>query len=267
MAKPQLEDGYTSIANELLEQIVRLHLSPNLWQVLFFIIRKTYGYHKKEDYITNSQIVEGTGIHKSHVSRSIKLLIKKKIITRSGKFIGIQKDWEQWEKLPVLATKVTSIGNKYIEKKLPDTQPKLPDTQPKLPVLATKVTSPRITQKKKETITKETITKDIYILPDFIDVNLWECFLEVRKKQKAVPTDKAKELLIKDLERLRIEGNDPNDVLKQSIKNSWKGLFTLKNNNNGGNGHGVNKIDNRAKMGNRPQQISPKHDLSTYDNL
>jgi phage replication O-like protein O len=155
MAKPQLEDGYTSIANELLEQIVRLHLSPNLWQVLFFIIRKTYGYHKKEDYITNSQIVEGTGIHKSHVSRSIKLLIKKKIITRSGKFIGIQKDWEQWEKLPVLATKVTSIGNKYIEKKLPV-------TQPELPVLATKVTSPRITQKK-----KETITKDIYILAVF----------------------------------------------------------------------------------------------------
>ena len=56
MANPQLEDGYTEIANEILEALMRLHLSPNQWQVILCIIRKTYGFKKKVDYIANSQI-------------------------------------------------------------------------------------------------------------------------------------------------------------------------------------------------------------------
>ena len=108
MANPQLEDGHTRIANELLDKLVQLHLSPNQWQILFFVIRKTYGYRKKVDYITNTQIVHGTGIHKAHVSRAMSNLVGRKILTRNGKLIGLQKDYEGWQELPELVTKVTS---------------------------------------------------------------------------------------------------------------------------------------------------------------
>jgi len=155
MANPQLEDGHTRIANELLDTVVRLHLSPNQWQILFFIIRKTYGYRKKVDYITNTQIVQGTGIHKAHVSRAMSNLVGRKILNRQGKWIGLQKDYDCWIELPELVTKVTQSGNSPDPEKLPDTQPELPDTQPELPEMVKKVTSSLDTQKKKETIQKK----------------------------------------------------------------------------------------------------------------
>ena len=70
----QLEDGYTRIANEILEKLSNTYLSPYEWQVLMFIFRKTYGFGKKADWIANSQLVEATGIHKSHISRTLKKL-------------------------------------------------------------------------------------------------------------------------------------------------------------------------------------------------
>jgi len=69
---------------------------------------------------------------------------------------------------------------------------------------------------------------DGFILPDWINNNTWNDFLEVRKNLKATPTLKAKQLLVKDLENYKAAGDDPNEVINQSIKNSWKGLFPLK---------------------------------------
>ncbi len=79
--------------------------------------------------------------------------------------------------------------------------------------------------------TKPTIITNV-IIPDWIDDDVWNSFLEMRKKKKATPTDYAKTLLIKNLEALRAAGNDPNEVLKESIKNNWTGIFALKKENN-----------------------------------
>lgn len=120
MAKPQLEDGFTPIANEILERLVQFHLSPNQWQVLLFIIRKTYGFHKKVDYIANSQIGEATGLCKAVISRCLKELNDRQLIIRKGKYIGFQKDWEKWGKLAVQST--------LTRKKIPETRK--PKTNP-----------------------------------------------------------------------------------------------------------------------------------------
>ena len=112
MANPQLEDGHTRIANELLEQLMKRHLSPNQWRVLLCIIRKTYGFQKKVDYIANFQIVEATGLCKAMVSRCVKELHQAGLITRQGKYIGFQKNWGEWQKLSISSTKVINIVNK-----------------------------------------------------------------------------------------------------------------------------------------------------------
>ena len=136
MANPQLEDGHTRIANELLEQLMKRHLSPNQWRVLLCIIRKTYGFQKKVDYIANFQIVEATGLCKAVVSRCIKELHQAGFITRQGKHIGFQKNWEEWqklagmstEKLTISSTKVSRIVNKscqYRQQKLAESSTKL----------------------------------------------------------------------------------------------------------------------------------------------
>lgn len=154
MANPQLEDGHTRIANEILDALMRTYIPPNQWQVFVCIIRKTYGYKKKVDWIANCQIVEATGLVKSTVSRALRGLEQQGLIKRSGKNIGIQKDWEQW-KVSSPANSEAKVSSSANSEKLAIRKQKLADRKPELAEQLTKVSSPRVTQKKKETIQKK----------------------------------------------------------------------------------------------------------------
>lgn len=97
-----LGNNFTQVPNEILEALARTYLSPNESKIVFLIIRKTYGWHKQTDWISLSQIVEGTGIAKPNVCRSIKSLRKRNIITRpDSKHIGLQEDCEFWRERKV----------------------------------------------------------------------------------------------------------------------------------------------------------------------
>lgn len=98
---------------------------------------------------------------------------------------------------------------------------------------------------------KENKKKDIgdFTIPEWLDRKTWEAFLEMRKRNRAVPTERAKELLIKELEKLKQSGNDPVAVLNQSIMNNYKGVFPLRN--NGGNGNGRISGQSNAEQGKR----------------
>lgn len=96
MANPQKENGFTPIANELLEKLAAVHLTPNEISVLFCVLRKTYGFRKKFDRIAASQIQQMTGLGCDVIYRSISSLKHKGLISKEGKRIAFQKDWEQW---------------------------------------------------------------------------------------------------------------------------------------------------------------------------
>lgn len=129
MASPQIENGYTKIANELLDAICCIDLSSHEWKVVHAIIRKTYGYNKKEDWMTNTQIMLLTGQSQQKVSQAKRRLVKRKIVTENGNKISINKDYEQWQIVTENGNSVTENGNKSYRK--------------------------RLTQKKKDNITKD----------------------------------------------------------------------------------------------------------------
>ena len=54
MANPQTENGHIKIANEIIEAITRTNLSAHESRVLWYIIRKTYGFNKKMDWMALS---------------------------------------------------------------------------------------------------------------------------------------------------------------------------------------------------------------------
>ena len=87
------------LANEIMERLAMIQISPSDWRVLLVILRKTYGFHKKVDKIANFQIVEATGLCKAVVSRSLARLHSRNLIVRDGKNIAFQKDWELWQGL------------------------------------------------------------------------------------------------------------------------------------------------------------------------
>lgn len=79
---PQIEDGYTRIANELLEAVIAYNFTSRQLCVIFCIIRATYGFNKKSDAISGWQIAKMTNISRQHISTTIKELEEKKVLIR-----------------------------------------------------------------------------------------------------------------------------------------------------------------------------------------
>lgn len=145
MANPQLENGYTKIANEILDQLCHFRIPGELWLVLNCIIRKTYGFNKKEDRISNSQFVEMTGLKKGDVSRSLAKLLTHNIVSKSANKIRLNKNYDEW---------VT------FSKRLAKVQPKLAEVLTPVSKSANKLLAKvGDTKEKKENI-KETYTKE-----------------------------------------------------------------------------------------------------------
>ena len=65
-------------------------------------------------------------------------------------------------------------------------------------------------------------------LPDWIPVETWDAFMEVRKKAKAASTDYARRLIVIQLQKFRDEGFDPVAVINTSIRAGWKDVYRPK---------------------------------------
>lgn len=100
MPSPQLENGYITIAIEFFDNLRVMHLSGNEWIVLLFIMRKTWGWHKKSDRISLTQFTKDTKLNRSTVNKNIKSLVAKQILVAKQQPVGniyqIQKDYSQW---------------------------------------------------------------------------------------------------------------------------------------------------------------------------
>lgn len=98
MASPQREQGYTAIANELLEQIVWRRFHANEIAVILWIARKSYGWNSKTtNPLGVRQMAEEMKAPKSNVMRAIRCLLEARVIIRDDRDrYGINKDYESW---------------------------------------------------------------------------------------------------------------------------------------------------------------------------
>ncbi len=114
MSNPQAEDGHVDIANEVMDALCRIRIPGEARQILDFIIRKTWGWKKKEDAIPLSQFEKGTGLKKTHVLKAVyKLQEMNLIITQKGNGIvryGINKDYDSWKPLPKKVTEKVRVS-------------------------------------------------------------------------------------------------------------------------------------------------------------
>lgn len=116
MANVQPEDGTTQIAHSIIENLIQQNLSGREWDIVMFILRKTYGFNKKTDWIANRQIADATGTSKGVVSQVISGLIDKKILlskyTDKGKrVLGFNKDYDTW----IVNTKLYSDNDRVYD--------------------------------------------------------------------------------------------------------------------------------------------------------
>lgn len=98
----QLENGYTRIANELLDVIVAYKTTAIEKDLILAIIRLTYGFNSKEAVISLSTLAEMTQYDRSNISRALTQLIGKNVIEvtsveRLGKKVKLNKNYLEWK--------------------------------------------------------------------------------------------------------------------------------------------------------------------------
>ncbi len=94
---PQKEEGFTPIANETVEHLMRVDFSPHETRLLLAIMRKTYGWKKRADKISLTQFEKACQLPRRCIARTLKKLEQRRliIITREG---ARQTNWYRFNK-------------------------------------------------------------------------------------------------------------------------------------------------------------------------
>lgn len=102
-----LDNGYTRIANELLEAVMLANLNQHQLLVFFAIARKTYGYNKKSDWVGNEQLSKLTGMLPHKCSAAKSELVSRGILLAEKRHVSINKNIHEWKEKQVYPKKVS----------------------------------------------------------------------------------------------------------------------------------------------------------------
>ncbi|HIC1224565.1 TPA: replication protein [Klebsiella pneumoniae] len=228
-----LDDGFTRIANELLEAVMRAGLSQHQLLVFMAVMRKTYGFNKKSDWVSNEQLSELTGIlpHKCSAAKSV--LVKRGILTQTGRVIGINKTVSEWSSLPVKGTEKKPYLKKVTlpesgKKSLPESGNAYYPNQVNTKDKHTKDNKDNINNPPKS---PRAVSFDASAvkLPDWLSAEIWSSWVAYRRDlKKPIKSQQTVTQAINLLDRCRLNGYSPDEIINQSIANGWQGLFEPK---------------------------------------
>lgn len=136
MASPQLENGFTRIANELLNAIAAHPFNGTQYAILLFIVRETYGFGRKESTMSVGMIADRIKRNKGTVSREMKNLIRLNIVVvidpatfETARTVKLNKDFDTW-RIEIDATGSESVqscesatGSETATQQVADSQP------------------------------------------------------------------------------------------------------------------------------------------------
>ncbi|MEH9028565.1 replication protein [Klebsiella pneumoniae] len=228
-----LDDGFTRIANELLEAVMHASLSQHQLLVFMAVMRKTYGFNKKSDWVSNEQLSELTGIlpHKCSAAKSV--LVKRGILTQTGRVIGINKTVSEWSSLPVKGTEKKPYLKKVTlpesgKKSLPESGNAYYPNQVNTKDKHTKDNKDNINNPPKS---PRAVSFDALAvqLPDWLSAEIWSSWVAYRRDlKKPIKSQQTVTQAINLLERCKCSGYQPEEIINQSIANGWQGLFEPK---------------------------------------
>lgn len=94
------EEGYTKLTNIVLDALMMANITMHQQKVMLAIIRKTYGFNKSVDRITNSQIANMTGIPITRVCTAKNKLLERHFLFMDGNGIGVNNLVSSWHIFP-----------------------------------------------------------------------------------------------------------------------------------------------------------------------
>lgn len=231
------DNGFTRIANELLEAIASADLTARQLKLMLAYVRKTYGFNKKSDRIADEQIAQLTGLSRQNVNKAKKELLSMNCLLMEGSQIGINKEVSAWqfskclqvsnlvsksETKSVSNLETSSVSNMETHKRHSSKDKK--DNINKLPI-SPKSDSAKPAEKPKA----KTFDPMLAELPECVSAQLWSSWVSYRKDIKQpIKSQQTVTQALKLLSRCYDKGHTPEDVVNNSIANGWTGLFEPK---------------------------------------
>lgn len=223
------DNGFTRIANELLEAIASADLTARQLKLMMAYIRKTYGFNKKTDRIADEQILQLTGLSRQNVNKAKKELLSMNCLLMEGNQIGINKEVSAWQ-----FSKCLQVSN-LVSKSETECVSKLET----LPVSKPETHKRHSSKDNKDNINKPPIVPQAdkpksfdplnAELPNWLPKEVWSSWVCYRKEiKKAIKSQQTVTQAVNLLERSLAKGYQPDEVINPSIANGWTGLFEPK---------------------------------------
>lgn len=92
----ELEDGYAKLSNTLLDAYSGADLTKRQFKVLLAILRKTYGWNKAMDRISDSQLSDITKLPVKRCNEAKLELVRMGLIKQQGGMFGPNKNIDEW---------------------------------------------------------------------------------------------------------------------------------------------------------------------------
>ncbi|MFS1583907.1 MAG: replication protein [Candidatus Arsenophonus phytopathogenicus] len=223
----EIENGYTRIANGLYEELISSDLTRNQAKVAHAVCRKTYGFHKEFDRISDSQLSELTKLPRQKANKAKNELIAMNVLIKLDNKIALNKTISEWK---VQECHQNSDNLRNVTKSVTALSPKQGHTKETITKEKRKYITPIIPLKKSEP-KKDKFDISQEPIPHWLNKSVWQDWLDYRKGlKKPIKTRQTFNGQIKLLTECHEFGYSPEEVLNRSITNGWQGLFKLNGN-------------------------------------
>ena len=96
----KIDTGYTKIPDKALENIAQIRLSATQSRLLMIIWRYTYGFNRKQHYMSLTFLANATGSDIRNIQRELKKLQERKIINqfiqRQKRYLSFNEKYHEW---------------------------------------------------------------------------------------------------------------------------------------------------------------------------
>ena len=101
MANPAIKNGYTPIANVLVEVFSRTNITGEEWRVIWAVVRATWGWkegRRRRDWVKLSynEIAKYTGIKRPNCVRTVNTLVSKRILDKTKDGLKLNQNYDRW---------------------------------------------------------------------------------------------------------------------------------------------------------------------------
>lgn len=138
MAGPELSDGFTRVANEVIEEVAKHKFNGTQLRILLIVWRQTYGWRRKSAELSATYLATALQSDLRGVKKELNHLLDIKVLAvhkpakgKNGRFIGFNKYTDQWlvgDNRP--PQKLESTGGQLPTYQVDDYTPELVDNRP-----------------------------------------------------------------------------------------------------------------------------------------